>query len=95
MKGGLKIGVTHCNPQAVGSSWTAVTLILPRLSAWLFVSVFIAALAILNPAEPVSIAKILIDLPVPAYFTCQHDPQELDPCPVMAGAPPMFGKPGS
>ncbi len=71
----------------------AVALMRPKNCAWLFVSLFIAASAMLNPSGAVSMASTLIV--VPLNVSAQHVPQFAESKPSTANAPPMFGKPGS
>ena len=61
------------SPQLLGATSVTVACTMPRCSAWLFVSLFIAARAMLNPDLAWSMARTLIVLFL--YFSCQHVPQ--------------------
>lgn len=73
---------------------TAVAFTRPRSSASLFVSLFIAASAMLKvPGPDESIASTLMVVFSNVRF--QHDPHSAELKPPTANEPPMFGKPGS
>lgn len=81
------------NPQTEGDTLVANTSTTPCPTCPPF-NCTKASCAILNPAPAVSIATILIELPVPALVKFQQDPQ-LGEFQTTSSAPPIKGKDGT